>query len=96
MWLHHGVKETKGIPGQWWRHDDDWHTILIRDIDPSQIWFKQPKAGATYGECKLGGFQWAKVCGSVGDEMVSSTERKEEASREKMLYWAPVSASPFF
>jgi hypothetical protein len=90
LWLHHGVKETAGIRGEWLRHDDDWHTVLIRDISPSQIWFKKPKGEETYGECKLGGFQWGKVCGSVGGR-VASTQRMEEASREKMFYWPPVS-----
>ncbi len=90
LWLHHGVKETEGIRGEWLRHDNDWHTILIRDLGPSQIWFKKPKGNETYGECKLGGFQWAKVCGSVGG-VVASTQRKEDASREKMFYWPPVS-----
>jgi hypothetical protein len=89
LWLHHGVKETEGIPGESLRHDDDWHTILLRDISPSQIWLKKPKGDETYGECKIGGFQWAKVCASVGG-IVALTQRVEEASREKKFYWPAV------
>jgi hypothetical protein len=95
LWLHHGVKETEGIPGEWLRHDDDWHAILIRDISPSQIWLKKPKGNETYGECEIGGFQWAKVCASVGG-LVASTQRVEEASRERMFYWPPVSFTSRF
>lgn len=93
LWLHHGVKETEGIPGEWLRHDDDWHAVLIRDVSPGQIWFKKPRGGETYGECKLGGFQWAKVCGSVGG-VVAMAPRVEEASIEKQYYWAPVNHHP--
>lgn len=89
LWLHHGVKETEGIPGEWLKHDDDWHAVLVRDVSPPQIWFKKPKGGETYGGCKLGGFQWAKVCGSVGG-VVAMAPRVEEASIEKQYYWAPV------
>lgn len=92
LWLHHGVKETEGIPGEWSRHDEDWQAILIMDISPSQIWFKKPGGlkGEFYGECKLGGFQWAKVCGSVGAR-VASASRVEDAPIFKQWYWAPVS-----
>jgi hypothetical protein len=89
LWLHHGVKETEGIPGDTMKHDDDWQPILIRDVSPGQIWFKKPKAGETYGECKLGGFQWAKVTGLVGGTMAMAS-RVENAPREKQFYWAPV------
>jgi hypothetical protein len=92
LWLHHGVKETEGIPGDIMKHDDDWQPILIRDVSPGQIWFKKPKPGETYGECKLGGFQWAKVTGLVGGSMAIAG-RVEEASREKQFYWAPVCSS---
>jgi hypothetical protein len=95
LWLHHGVKETEGIPGEWLKHDEDWHTILIRDVSPSQIWFQKPEGSETYGECKLGGFQWAKVCGSVGGA-VAAAQRVEDASREKQFYWAPVSPFSFY
>jgi hypothetical protein len=91
-WLHHGVKETEGIPGDIMKHDDDWQPILIRDVSPGQIWFKKPKPGETYGECKLGGFQWAKVTGLAGGSMAIAG-RVEEASREKQFYWAPVCSS---
>lgn len=89
LWLHYGVKETEGIQGDTMKHDDDWQPILIRDVSPGQIWFKKPKAGETYGECKLGGFQWAKVTGLVGGTMAITT-RVEDAPREKQWYWAPV------
>lgn len=91
LWLHHGVKETEGIRGEYMKHDDDWHAILIRDVSPGQIWFKKARGHETYGECKLGGFQWAKVCGSVGAK-VAIAPRMETASREKKLFWAPVSS----
>ena len=89
LWLHHGVKETEGIRGEYMKHDDDWHAILIRDVSPGQIWFKKARGHETYGECKLGGFQWAKVCGSVGAK-VAIAPRMETASREKQFFWAPV------
>ncbi|TVY75914.1 Serine/threonine-protein kinase ATG1, partial [Lachnellula suecica] len=90
LWLHHGVKETDGIPGEWVNHDEDWHAILIMDVSPSQIWFKKPggNKGEHYGECKLGGFQWAKVCGSVGAR-VAMAQRVEDAPTFKQYYWAP-------
>jgi len=91
LWLHHGVKETDGIPGEWVKHDEDWHAILIMDVSPGQIWFKKPgNKGEHYGECKLGGFQWAKVCGSVGAR-VAMSQRVEDAPVFKQWYWAPVS-----
>ena len=89
LWLHYGVKETEGIPGDYMKHDDDWQPILIRDISPGQVWFKKPRKEETYGECKLGGFQWAKITGVVGGR-TAITDRVGEASREKKFYWAPV------
>ncbi|TVY19165.1 Serine/threonine-protein kinase ATG1 [Lachnellula arida] len=90
LWLHHGVKETEGIPGEWVKHDDDWQAVLIMDVSPGQIWFKKPTGtkGEFYGECKLGGFQWAKVCGSVGAR-VAMGQRVEDAPVFKQWYWAP-------
>lgn len=73
------------------KHDDDWQPILIRDISPGQVWFKHPKKDETYGECKLGGFQWAKVTGCP-EGRVAIANRMEEASVEKQYYWAPVSS----
>ena len=70
------------------KHDDDWHAILIRDVSPAQIWFRKARGGGsfigpeTYGDCKLGGFQWAKVCGNVGADVAV-------APREKQLFWPP-------
>jgi hypothetical protein len=90
LWLHYGVKETEGIKGDWMKHDDDWQPILMRDIGPGQIWFKHPKKDETYGECKLGGFQWAKVTGSP-EGRIAIAPRFEVASHEKQYYWAPVS-----
>ncbi|KAK0112571.1 hypothetical protein ONS96_001806 [Cadophora gregata f. sp. sojae] len=84
LWLHYGVKETIGIPGDFQKHDDDWHTILIRDVSPGQIWFKRPVGEETYGECKLGGFQWAKVTGAV-----AIAQRVENAPREKQYFFPP-------
>ncbi len=90
LWLHHGVKETAGIPGDWNQHDDDWHAILIMDISPGQIWFKRPVADETFGECKLGGFHWARVSGTVGAKLALA-RRIDEAPLEKQYFWAPVS-----
>jgi len=87
------VKETEGIKGDWMKHDDDWQPILIRDISPGQIWFKHPKGEEHYGECKLGGFQWAKVTGFPGAK-IAMANRVEGASVERQYYWAPV-CSPF-
>lgn len=70
-------------------HDEDWHALLIRDISPGQIWFQKPRGKETYGKCKLGGFQWVKVCGSVGGK-VAVAQRVEETPRVKQYYWAPV------
>lgn len=89
LWLHHGVKETEGIRGDWMKHDDDWQPVLIRDVSPGQIWFKHPKKDETYGECKLGGFQWAKVTGCP-EGRIAIAPRFEDASLEKQYYWAPV------
>lgn len=72
------------------KHDDDWQPVLIRDVSPGQIWFRQPKRDETYGECKLGGFQWAKVTGCP-EGTVAIAPRFEVASVEKQFYWAPVS-----
>lgn len=96
LWLHHGVKETAGIPGEWEKRDDDWQPILIRDISPSQIWFKKPdgKKGYHYGECKLGGFHWAKVCGTPGGRLAVS-ERHSDTPEHKQHYWPPVSHDQF-
>lgn len=94
LWLHHGVKETAGIPGEWEKRDDDWQPILIRDISPPQIWFKKPdgKKGYHYGECKLGGFHWAKVCGTPGGRLAVA-ERVPNTPIHKQHYWPPVSNS---
>ena len=92
LWLHYGVKETAGKGGDWTTHDDDWQPVLIRDVSPGQIWFKHPKRDETYGECKLGGFTWAKVTAyPVGK--VAVAPRFEKARLEKQFYWAPVSVS---
>ncbi|KAE8453271.1 hypothetical protein EG329_011338 [Mollisiaceae sp. DMI_Dod_QoI] len=88
LWLHFGVKETIGVPGEFLPHDDDWMPILIMDVSPSQIWFKRPMQGETYGECKLGGFQWARVTGMIGGRMALAA-RMEDAPRRKQYYWAP-------
>ncbi|PBP24989.1 putative protein kinase [Diplocarpon rosae] len=88
LWLHHGVKETAGVPGAWMRHDDDWHAILIMDVSPGQIWFKQPVADESFGECKLGGFQWARVAGTVG-ATVALAQRIENAPLEKQYFLSP-------
>ncbi|RDL37150.1 uncharacterized protein BP5553_04583 [Venustampulla echinocandica] len=90
LWLHHGIKETEGIPGEWGKHDDDWHAVLIMDVSPEQIWFKKPDGakGVFYGACKLGGFQQAKVCGSVGWK-VAISNRPEDVPTWKRAYWAP-------
>jgi hypothetical protein len=96
LWLHYGIKESEGILDEAMRHDDDWQPILIRDISPGQVWFKKPRPKETYGECKLGGFQWAKVTGLVGGS-IAICPRVDEASREKQYYWAPVgSLASFF
>lgn len=92
LWLHHGVKETEGIPGDWNRHDEDWQAILIMDMSPGQIWFKQPKGPETYGECKLGGFSHAKVCGSPG-ALSAASWRIDSLPIHKQYYWAPVRSS---
>jgi len=88
-WLHHGLKETEGIPGDWMAHDDDWMPILIRDVSPAQIWFKRATGGVTYGECKLGGFGKANVTGFPGADS-ALTSKILDASLERQFYWAPV------
>jgi hypothetical protein len=92
LWLHHGVKETEAIPGDWQRHDDDWQAVLIMDVSPGQIWFKHPKGDETYGECKLGGFSYAKVCGSPGAGSANA-KRVDEMPLNKQYFWAPVCIS---
>lgn len=74
LWLHCGVKQTDS-GDDWQKHDDDWQPILIREVSPKQIWFKRG-GGATYGECKLGGFGNAVVTGFPGGN-VAKTEKKE-------------------
>jgi len=58
------------------------------DVSPGQIWFKRARHGETYGECKIGGFQWAKVTGMIGGRMALAHKR-DDAPRRKMYYWAP-------
>ncbi|CZT40566.1 uncharacterized protein RSE6_00239 [Rhynchosporium secalis] len=88
LWLHYGIKETIGIPGDFEKHDDDWHAILIMDISPGQIWFKRPVGEETYGACKLGGFQWAKVTGTVaGGHAIE--QRVEHAPLAKQYFFPP-------
>jgi hypothetical protein len=89
LWLHYGIKETPGIPGEYLRADDDWQPILIMDVSPGQIWFKRPRQGEMYGECKLGGFQWAKVTGSIGGLMAKAHHR-ENPPRAKTYFFPPV------
>jgi hypothetical protein len=67
------------------KHDDDWHAVLIRDVSPGQIWFKKAGGRETYGVCKLGGFQWAKVTGNVGAK-VDIAPRMEGAGRDKQFF----------
>ncbi|KAG9239156.1 kinase-like domain-containing protein [Amylocarpus encephaloides] len=88
LWLHTGYKEDVEL--NWQKHDEDWHPILIRDVSPEQIWFKRPdgRRGETFGECKLGGFQWAKVTGTGFGEK-AETEEVETAGDGKRLYWPP-------
>ncbi|KUJ12337.1 kinase-like protein [Mollisia scopiformis] len=88
LWLHFGIKETPGIPGEYRPHDDDWQPILIMDVSPPQIWFKRARFGEMYGECKLGGFQWAKVTGMIGGRMAMANIRYD-APRRNQYYWAP-------
>lgn len=75
LWLHSGVKQTDS-KDDWQKHDDDWQPILIREVSPKQIWFKRVAGGATYGECKLGGFGHATVTGFPGAN-VAKSEKKE-------------------
>ena len=89
LWLHYGVKETPGTLGEYEKADDDWQPILIMDVSPSQIWFKRPRQGETYGECKLGGFQWAKVTGSIGG-LVAKAHHRDNPPRTKRHYFPPV------
>ncbi|KAH8601089.1 kinase-like domain-containing protein [Bisporella sp. PMI_857] len=88
LWLHYGIKETAGVKGEYLKHDDDWQPILIRDVSPGQIWFKHPVKAEDYGECKLGGFAWAKVTGAPGAELAIE-QPFDKASVEKQFYWAP-------
>jgi serine/threonine protein kinase len=92
LWLHYGVKETEGIPGEWMPHDEDWQAILIMEVSPSQIWFKRPRGGETYGECKLGGFGKARVCGSLHAQ-VALAEKDPNTPLIKQYFWAPVNLS---
>lgn len=78
LWLHTGVKQTD-TKDDWQKHDDDWQPILIRDVSPKQIWFKRTGGGATYGQCKLGGFGKAVVTGFPGGN-VAKSEKKEGLS----------------
>lgn len=89
LWLHHGVKETPGIPGDWSAVDPDWQAILIADVSPGQIWFKHPRGEETYGECKLGGFGRARVAGSVGAR-AAMAPRDEGTPFVRRFFWAPV------
>ncbi|QSZ36185.1 hypothetical protein DSL72_007310 [Monilinia vaccinii-corymbosi] len=77
LWLHSGIKQTDSW-GDWQKHDDDWQPILIRDVSPKQIWFRRAGGGATYGECKLGGFGAAVVTGFPGGR-VAQCWKKEGA-----------------
>jgi len=44
LWLHYGIRETlRVVPGEWTSNDEDWQTVLIGDVSPGQVWFKDPK-----------------------------------------------------
>lgn len=94
LWLHHGVKESLDVPGEWASADADWQAILIMDVSPGQIWFKHPRGDETYGECKLGGFSRAKVCGSVNARMAQAP-RDDSTPFVKRFFWAPVRGPVF-
>jgi len=89
LWLHHGVKETIDIPGEWLPHDVDWQAVLVMDVSPGQIWFKHPRGDETYGECKLGGFTRARICGSVHAQ-IAMAPRDDTMPLVKQHFWAPV------
>lgn len=50
--------------------DPDWQPIFHRNITPSNIFFRHPKRGETYGLCKLGNFGASFITGynAVGAE----------------------------
>ncbi|KAI9877657.1 MAG: hypothetical protein M1830_003176 [Pleopsidium flavum] len=60
LWLHYGHKDTFPFD-QHMGHDDDWHSILIADIGPKNIFFCAPEGNETYGDVKLGCFGSASV-----------------------------------
>ncbi|KAI9709412.1 MAG: hypothetical protein M1812_007689 [Candelaria pacifica] len=63
LWLHYGHKSTFPF-NRHMLHDDDWHPILMTDINPANIYFCSPEEDETYGLVKLGNFGAASICSS--------------------------------
>ncbi|KAI9775003.1 MAG: hypothetical protein M1835_005977 [Candelina submexicana] len=64
LWLHYGHKDTFPFDRHM-GHDDDWHPVLMTDINPANIYFCSPEEDETYGLVKLGNFGTATICSSV-------------------------------
>lgn len=50
-------------------HDENWHPILIMDVNPGQIWFRRPKGDEFCGECKLGDLGGRGLRGVLGGRL---------------------------
>ncbi|KAK2761805.1 hypothetical protein FQN54_001633 [Arachnomyces sp. PD_36] len=61
LWLHKGVK-IDPITSSAVCHDDDWHTVLVGGLQPTNIFFAAPDGTSPFGPAKLGCFSSATVC----------------------------------
>lgn len=79
-WLHDGYREediiVDGANGEAVRdqraddrqsRDEDWLSVLHRDVTAANIFFQHPKGTETYGTCKLGNYSSVYVSGHVKD-----------------------------
>lgn len=74
--------------------DEDWLSILHRDITPKNIWFQHPRGIETYGPCKLGNFSNAAVVAREGTKkMFKDGARLYGYSITKREGWEPLATS---
>ncbi|RDW75293.1 hypothetical protein BP6252_06435 [Coleophoma cylindrospora] len=81
LWLHHGIRDVENIETHVLPLDDDWQTILHRDLNPDNIFFMKPKGKETYGECKLGNFEQAVVASNSYIPISSRPDWSNKVSR---------------
>lgn len=79
-WMHEGYREEdtivtnpdgtveRGVKADTREdRDEDWLSVLHRDVNASNIYFQHPRGTETYGLCKLGNYARVFVSGHVND-----------------------------